>query len=199
MKATSLLEKQHRKVETLFKKLESGKTEAEPLLDELSNDLAAHMAIEQNIFYPAIREIEPDLVSESFQEHAVAEIALKRLRLTDPQDPTFQAKVVTLKELIEHHVEEEEEELFPKVEKALGAERLNALGAKMSSAFDEAVEQGFDALVPEGFDTTTADQANVISTEGLGKKKRSTTKVPTVARSLSPKARKTNNGAGAHR
>ena len=61
MNATSLLERQHRKVEALFKKLESGRSDPEPVLEELANSLAAHMAIEQDIFYPAIKSVAPDL------------------------------------------------------------------------------------------------------------------------------------------
>lgn len=160
MKATSLLEKQHRKVEATFKKLESGKPEALPLLTELANDLVAHMAIEQLIFYPAVRRIKEDLILESYEEHAVAELALKRLLGTDPHDATFTAKVTTLKELILHHAKEEEEELFPAVEKALGDEELVSLGKEMKVAFEQALAEGFEAALPKTFAKTTADAAN---------------------------------------
>lgn len=160
MKATSLLEKQHRKVEAMFKKLESGKPEALPLLTELANDLVAHMAIEQDIFYPAVLRVKEDLVLESFEEHALAELALKRLVATDPKDPTFKAKVTALKDLILHHAKEEEEDLFPAVEKALGEEELLSLGKQMKPAFEQAVAQGFEAALPKTFAKTTADAAN---------------------------------------
>jgi hemerythrin superfamily protein len=55
---------------------------------------------------------------EAFEEHSIAELGLTRLLATDPEDPSFAARVTTCKEIIEHHVEEEEEELFPKVEKS---------------------------------------------------------------------------------
>jgi len=160
MKATSLLEKQHRKVESTFKKLEGPKPDAAALLHELANDLVAHMAIEQKIFYPVVRSVKEDLVLESYEEHAVAELALKRLLATDPGDATFKAKVTTLKELIEHHVKEEEEDLFPKVEKALGDEQLEALGKEMKAAFEQAREEGFEAALPKTFAKTTADATN---------------------------------------
>src|SRR5688572_25140478 len=105
MKATSLLETQHRKVEALFKKLEGGRSEREPLLEDLANNLAAHMAIEQEIFYPAIKEVDEELVHESFEEHSLAELALKRLFVA-PDDEAFKARLTALKELIEHHVSE---------------------------------------------------------------------------------------------
>jgi iron-sulfur cluster repair protein YtfE (RIC family) len=172
MKATTLLVKQHTKVKGLFKKLESGKGDPSALLPELANDLGAHMAIEQQIFYPAIRSIKEDLVAESFEEHALGELALKRLLATPPSDASFKAKVTSLKELIEHHVEEEEEELFPAVEKRIDEERLEALGKQMKTAFDAAVARGFEALVPKTMAKTSADVDNKPSRAATGSAKR---------------------------
>ncbi|HEX3596939.1 MAG TPA: hemerythrin domain-containing protein [Polyangiaceae bacterium] len=155
--ATDLLKTQHRKVEAIFKKLEGGRSEPTPLLDELSRDLAGHMKIEQDIFYPTVRKIDEDLVLESFEEHALAEIALKRLLATSPDDPTFIPKVTTLKELIMHHVQEEEEELFPKVEKKLGKEKNLELGIQMKELFDETVGSDVSKLLKGS--RTTADVA----------------------------------------
>lgn len=160
MKATSLLEKQHRKVEAIFKKLSSDKADAVTWLSPLADELVAHMTIEQTIFYPAVRSVKEDLVLESYEEHALAELALKRLLATDPHDVTFQAKITALKDLIERHVKEEETELFPLVEKALGDEKLEALGKEMKAAFDQAVEQGFEVALPKTFSKTTADTTN---------------------------------------
>jgi hemerythrin-like domain-containing protein len=159
MKATALLKKQHRKVEGIFEKLENGGADSVSELTELANDLAAHMAIEQNLFYPAVRDIDPEVVSESYEEHAIAELALKRLLATAGDDVTFAAKVTALKELIEHHVEEEEEELFPKVEHAMDADELEALGSEMAKAFEEASEAGYESLLPEGLQAS-ADDSN---------------------------------------
>lgn len=157
MKATALLEKQHRKVKTIFNKLEKGRGDAMELMTELANDLAAHMAIEQEIFYPAVQHLDDDTIREAYEEHALAEVALKRLLGTDPESPSFKARVVAAKELIEHHVQEEEEELFPKVEKKLGDDALNALGKQMKARFEEVMEAGFEASVPRGFARTSAD------------------------------------------
>jgi hemerythrin-like domain-containing protein len=159
MKATSLLERQHRKVEGIFKKLEGGSSDPAPLLTDLANDLAAHMAIEQEIFYPAIREVDEKLILESYEEHSLAEVALKRLLATDPEDESFDARVTATKELIKHHVEEEEGEMFPKVEKALGDEKLAELGKLMKARFEEVQAAGFEASVPKGFAKTSADAA----------------------------------------
>jgi hemerythrin-like domain-containing protein len=157
MNATSLLKSQHRKVEALFKKLESGRSDPQPVLEELADSLAAHMAIEQEIFYPAIRQVDSEMVNESYEEHSLAEVALKRLRATDPEDEAFHARVTALKELIEHHVEEEEQELFPEVEKALEELTLSNLGKTMKKRFDEVVEAGFESAVPRGMAKTSAD------------------------------------------
>jgi len=172
MKATTLLVKQHTKVKGLFKKLESGKGDSSALLLELANDLAGHMAIEQQIFYPTVRSLKEDLISESFEEHAIAELALKRLLATSPSDATFKAKVTALKELIEHHVEEEEEDLFPVVEKKIDDAQLETLGKRMKTAFDTALERGFEALVPKTMAKTSADVDNRPSRPANGSAKR---------------------------
>lgn len=156
MKATTLLEQQHKKVRTLFKKLESGRSEPAPLLDELANDLIAHMAIEHELFYPAIEAIDHKMVTESFEEHALAELALKRLLAIDPEDESFAARVTATKELVEHHVQEEEE-LFAKVESKLGAERLEELGKQMKARFVEVRSVGFANTAPKGLVRTLAD------------------------------------------
>ena len=161
MKATALLKKQHRKVEAIFEQLEKGEGDPVSVVPQLANDLAAHMAIEQKIFYPAVVDIDSKMIGESYEEHAIAEIALKRLLSTPAKDPTLASKVTTLKELIEHHVEEEEKELFPEVEDKMDPDQLEALGNEMLTAFEEASEQGYGALLPEGLETS-ADATNPI-------------------------------------
>lgn len=153
---TKLLESQHRKVEAIFKKLEGGRSPAKPLLDELANSLAAHMAIEQDIYYPAVKEVKEDLVMESYEEHSLAELGLKRLLATDPGDDAFDARVTACKELIEHHVEEEEEELFPSVDRNVDADELAAMAKTMKARFAEVFAAGFAAAVPKGSPGSTS-------------------------------------------
>jgi hemerythrin superfamily protein len=141
----------------MFAALEKEKGDVSAVLAQLANDLTAHMAIEQTIFYPAVREIDPETVGESYQEHAIAELALKRLLDTTTDDSTFAAKVTTLRELVLHHVEEEEEQLFSAVEKKWNADRLEALGVRMERAFEEASKQGYESLLPQGL-ATSADR-----------------------------------------
>ncbi len=156
MNAILFLMQQHRQVKANLKRLQVS-PDKRGLLIEIANSLSAHMAIEQNIFYPAARRADEELVIESFEEHALAELALRRLLATDPKDEAFVARVTVLRTLLERHIEEEEESLFPKVERALGKERLVTLGNEMKSSFDAAFERGYGALRKTG--RTTADIA----------------------------------------
>ena len=138
MQATALLTKQHREVKALFgeaKKVKSG--ERHRVLDEITDKLEAHMTIEETIFYPAVRELDTkkteEMVPEAYEEHHVVKLVLAELPDVDVEDEQFEAKVTVLSELIEHHVEEEETEMF-KVAEKLGAERLADLGSEMAAA-----------------------------------------------------------------
>lgn len=141
MDATRLLETQHREAEALFASLEKGTKDGHKTAVELARKLLAHMVIEQTIFYPAVKDADEDAIHEAYEEHHVARVAISRLVSTDADDDTFEARVTTLKELIAHHVKEEEKELFPKVRKALDADRLEELGAAMERDFDRLVER----------------------------------------------------------
>ena len=137
MKATDLLKKQHKNVKALFKQVE--KTEdgrrRRQLMDQIAGELKVHTRIEEEIFYPAAREIgtskAEELIDESFEEHHVVDLVLAELPKVDPEDERFAAKMTVLSELVLHHAEEEESELFPLCEKKLGRERLQQLGEQM--------------------------------------------------------------------
>lgn len=141
MKATELLKKQHREVKTLFRQVKKADARGRRAgMDEIAAKLEAHMRIEQEIFYPAIQEIGTkkagEIVPEAFEEHHVVELVLGELPGVDPKDERFEAKMTVLEELVEHHVEEEETEMFKLAEK-LGSERLAELGEEMQSALGE--------------------------------------------------------------
>jgi len=140
VKATELLKRQHREVKGLFrttKKATAAKARRSGM-EEIASKLLAHMAIEEDIFYPAVQGIgtkkTAKLVPEAYEEHHVAKLVLAELPKVDPEDERFEAKMTVLEELIEHHVEEEEEEMFKAAQK-LGAERLTELGDEMEAAF----------------------------------------------------------------
>ena len=138
MKATELLKKQHREVKALFAQAnKAGSSERREVVDEIAEKLMAHMKIEEEIFYPAVRELATkktdEIIPEAYEEHHVVKLVLDELPEVDLEDEQFEAKMTVLEELIEHHVEEEEKEMF-KVAEKLGDERLRALGADMESA-----------------------------------------------------------------
>jgi hemerythrin-like domain-containing protein len=146
MKATDLLKAQHKEVAKLFKAIESSEDAAdkEALFLELASKLTAHDGIEREIFYPACEEAMGlnDLLGEALVEHGVIEFSLYQCNEALGQDD-FDFKCTVLQELVEHHVEEEEKELFPEVEKELGKDSLELLGTEMEEAFQAAVEADF--------------------------------------------------------
>lgn len=135
--AIDLLVDDHKKVKKLFKDFdklkEKGDSEdKQALVQEICSELMLHAQIEEEVFYPAIREVvEEDMVNEAEVEHASAKDLIEQIQALDPSDPMFDAKVTVLGEYIEHHVEEEEKEMFPKVKKSkldlelLGEEMMN--------------------------------------------------------------------------
>jgi len=138
MKATELLKKQHREVKALFGKAKKAKSaDRRNVMDEITQKLQTHMTIEEEIFYPAVRELDSkktdEIVPEAYEEHHVVKLVLAELPDVDLDDEQYEAKVTVLSELIEHHVEEEETEMFKSAEK-LGAERLGELGDEMNTA-----------------------------------------------------------------
>jgi hemerythrin-like domain-containing protein len=138
MDPIQLLKKQHREVEALFKKIaKTGSAEQRRAqLDELASNLKLHMTIEEAIFYPAVQQLPTkkaeEMALEAYEEHAVVKLVLAELPGVDPEDERFDAKMTVLSELIEHHVEEEEDEMF-KTAKTLGTAELNALGDRMAA------------------------------------------------------------------
>jgi hemerythrin superfamily protein len=141
-----LLKEDHKAVERLFKEFEKTHEKATPdakrqLVDKILDALVTHAYIEETIFYPAARADVPETkehVLESVEEHHVVAWLLSEVRTLDPADETFDAKVTVLIENVRHHVEEEEQEWFPEVRKALGRKRLTELGERMEKARAEA-------------------------------------------------------------
>jgi hemerythrin superfamily protein len=135
----SLLKRQHREVEDLFGQVQEAEdpdTRRE-LLDQIVEKLNLHMSIEEELFYPAVREASAksahEMTDEAFEEHHVVKLVIADLPKADPDgEERFPAKMKVFSELIQHHVEEEEKEMF-KLAKKLGKEELSALGEQMSA------------------------------------------------------------------
>ncbi|WP_441290470.1 hemerythrin domain-containing protein [Sorangium sp. KYC3313] len=150
MKATDLLKEQHQEVEELFERMsQAGSDEISALRDELVATLVSHTAIEEELFYPESREAlgASPLIATSYEEHALVDIMLQKLLSTEPGDETFHARLGVLKELVQHHVEEEEKQLFPQVESAMGAARLEELGSRLEARFGQVRKSDVEALL----------------------------------------------------
>jgi hemerythrin-like domain-containing protein len=137
MDAITLLKQDHRKVEDLFKQFEglgerAHKSRAN-IVKQVILELKVHTQIEEEIFYPAFKKEaeEKDLVLEAIEEHNVAKFVIRSLLEIDETDETFDAKVTVLSELIDHHVKEEEKEMFPQAKQLFDKDRLTELGDKM--------------------------------------------------------------------
>jgi hemerythrin superfamily protein len=136
--AITLLTADHAKVKKLFKEFESLKeddgadTDRSALVIQICTELKVHAEIEEEIFYPAVRKAieDGDLMDEAVVEHAGAKELIAQLEDMSPDDELYDAKVTVLAEQIQHHVKEEEGEMFPKARKAkVDGE---ALGAQMT-------------------------------------------------------------------
>ena len=136
MNAFELLKKDHQTVSGIFDELEAGDAAARrQTFPRLKQELDAHAHIEETIFYPALKE-RPEttgLVAEAYEEHAEVKELLAQLEqgLGAADGDAWLEQLTDLRDSVEHHVEEEENDLFPNAEKALGREQIDALGARM--------------------------------------------------------------------
>ena len=139
MNAIELLKQDHRAVRDLFKSHEAAgdraTTEKRTIADKIFKDLEVHTQIEEEIFYPAARgagtEQTEKLVPEAYEEHKVAKNLISQLRATSVESEEWDAKMKVLSESVDHHIEEEQNELFPEVQKTLGNAYMRELGEKM--------------------------------------------------------------------
>ena len=141
MDAIRLLKDDHKTVEQLFKRFEragdNAYSEKRAVVDRIVEELSKHAAVEEQLFYPVVRATVPDtddIALESLEEHHVVKWVLSELETMDPRDERFDAKVTVLIENVRHHVEEEEDEFFPKVRDELGRNALDDLGNAMEAA-----------------------------------------------------------------
>ena len=134
--AIEMLIADHKKVKKLFaefKKLtgDDSSDEKREIVETICNELKIHTALEEEIFYPAVRQAidDSELMDEALVEHAGAKELISQLENVDPEEDLYDAKVIVLGEQIDHHVEEEEGTMFPKANKS----KLDtlALGAQM--------------------------------------------------------------------
>jgi iron-sulfur cluster repair protein YtfE (RIC family) len=144
MDAFELLKKDHDAVKKMFKEYDGLGERANKaklqLATQILDEITVHEAIEEEIFYPAIRENAGkngvELVLEAYEEHHVADGIMEELRAMNPEDERYDAKIKVLQETIEHHIGEEEDELFPEAKKALGEEAVT-IGERMAARKSE--------------------------------------------------------------
>ena len=143
MNALTLLKRDHTEVKKMLSDLEdtterAEKTRAEGLAT-LKHELEIHEAIEEEIFYPALKEHAKtkDLALEGYEEHHVVDTIMGELEGVEPSEETWMAKFSVMKENLEHHITEEEDEMFPQAEKVFTDGELGELGDRMQARKDE--------------------------------------------------------------
>jgi hemerythrin-like domain-containing protein len=139
--AIVLLKKDHQEIKRAFAAFEKAGEDAHArkgqLVDRIIELLTVHTYIENEIMYPRVRELLPEVeddVLESYEEHHVADVLVVELDAMKPDNERFTAKATVLIESVRHHIEEEEQEWFPRVREGLGRKVLQQLGAEMLEA-----------------------------------------------------------------
>jgi hemerythrin-like domain-containing protein len=143
MDAFELLKTDHEKVSQLFKKIESASGQRKrQVFTQLKAELDVHAHIEEKVLYPALENTEEarEITLEAYEEHKVVKDLLAELASGGAPNEEWDAKLTVLKENVEHHVEEEEGELFSKARKALSSEEIDRIGAELE--VEKARQQG---------------------------------------------------------
>ncbi len=136
--AIVLLKRDHAEVKRLFKEFRTAGDNAREkkgkTVERVLEALTVHTYLENECVYPEVRKLLPDLeddILESYEEHHVADVLCVELAAMSPDDERFDAKTSVLIELVSHHIEEEEQDWFPKVRAGLGRKQLQEIGARM--------------------------------------------------------------------
>jgi hemerythrin-like domain-containing protein len=143
--AIVLLKEDHKEIRKLFREFEQAGEDAEKtkgkLVERILEALTVHTYIENEVMYPEIRKLMPEVeddVLESYEEHHVADVLCMELSTMSPGDERFDAKTTVLIESVSHHIEEEEKDWFPKVRAGLSRKQLQEIGARMIELKDKA-------------------------------------------------------------
>jgi hemerythrin superfamily protein len=143
--AIVLLKADHKEIKKVFREFQNAGEDATSkkgdLVDRMVELLTMHTYIENEVMYPEVRRLVPDLeddILESYEEHHVADVLVTELVALKPDAERFDAKTSVLIENVTHHIEEEEQEWFPKVRAALGRKQLAELGEQLLAAKEKA-------------------------------------------------------------
>ena len=138
MNALDILKQDHQKVKGLFQEMrkDSDRGRQKELFDKIDTELEIHTHIEETVFYPAVDEHEEfkDMIAEAREEHQEAKSLLDELEELGADDHDFGSKLQQLMEAVEHHVEEEEGEMFPKIQEVFDEDELEELGRDLEMA-----------------------------------------------------------------
>ena len=143
MNAISLLEEDHRKMKKLLSELEStterGAKTREELFSTVKDELTVHETIEEEIFYPALKEHPKtkEIALEGYEEHHVVDMVMAEIEGLPYDDEKWGAKFKVMKENIEHHIEEEEDQMFNQARQVFDDSELDALGERMKARKDQ--------------------------------------------------------------
>lgn len=146
MDALKLLKEDHKKVKMLFGEVEElgdrASSARKKLFQQIDQELTIHSKIEETIFYPEFRRRadkgeEREEVLEAYEEHGLVKTVIGELEDLDPKDETYKPKLSVLKELVDHHVKEEERSMFPMARELFDKEELEELGERLMAAKEE--------------------------------------------------------------
>lgn len=141
MKATELLKSDHRNVESLFAAChEASGPKKAAILEQIRAELDVHAQIEEEIFYPALQKQDAGEIKNAYEDHKIVKGLLASIVKTTRSDSEMQTMLEELEDLVDDHVEEEEEVLFAEAEE-LGAERLNELGEQLQTRKQELLHE----------------------------------------------------------
>ncbi|MEU1548111.1 hemerythrin domain-containing protein [Nocardia sp. NPDC005745] len=136
--AIVLLRDDHKAIRKLFREFEKAGEDATQtkgkVVKKIIEALTVHTYLENECMYPEVRKLVPELeddILESYEEHHVADVLVTELSMMKPDDERFTAKTTVLIENVDHHIDEEENEWFPKVRESLGRKQLQEIGARM--------------------------------------------------------------------
>lgn len=132
MDALVMLREEHKAIKRMFREFERGDL---TVVADFCRELMIHSDMEEAVLYPAIREAvadSKDLVMEGIEEHHEVKLLIGELNVMTPDEDHYKAKATVVRENSEHHFGEEEDDMFPKIRKAMGRNRLIELGAQMA-------------------------------------------------------------------
>lgn len=149
MDAVDFLVSHHRQLEKSLNAMKKAERIDQRAFDEAADALAAHVTVEEEIFYPAVKARRTEeILLESLEEHLSLKRVLADLLALGVDEEKFSPKVHVLAEQAEHHHKEEEEHLFPKVRKLMDTDALDALGEQMSARMQQLIEQSVSRRIP---------------------------------------------------